>query len=91
MLIALILGFTAGWLAAWSVSRRRASQRDERIHSLQASLRARDVRLLDLRARLRKREMELDSLQVDSVLGDGGAAGRIGTLAEGAEGVLGRD
>jgi Tfp pilus assembly protein PilN len=59
--MALIAGFALGWLIAWLIWQWRVSEHEERIRSLETSLKGKEVSLLALRVRLQEREANLES------------------------------
>jgi chromosome segregation ATPase len=59
--MALIVGFALGWLIAWLIWQWRVSEHEERIRSLEASLKGKEVSLLALGVRLQEREANVES------------------------------
>jgi hypothetical protein len=59
--MALIAGFALGWLIAWLIWQWRVSEYEERIRSLETSLKGKEVSLLAHRVRLQEREANLES------------------------------
>ena len=59
--MALIVGFALGWLIAWLIWQWRVSEYEERIRSLETSLKGKETSLLAHRVRLQEREANLES------------------------------
>jgi uncharacterized membrane protein YciS (DUF1049 family) len=59
--MAFIAGFALGWLIAWLIWQWRVSEYEERIRSLETSLKGKETSLLAHRVRLQEREANLES------------------------------
>jgi len=64
VIIALLVGFAAGWPTAWLAWRRRFAESEAQSRNLRASLKGKDVKLLDLRSRLHERQACIGRLRV---------------------------
>jgi Tfp pilus assembly protein PilN len=59
--MAFIAGFALGWLIAWLIWQWRVSEYEERIRSLETSLKGKETSLLAHRVRLQEREANPES------------------------------